>query len=237
MPSSPVARSINGERLRLAPEFAFAEPVRDEWERPVYERFRESIRPGMTVFDVGASFGLYSVAAARAVGPRGRVVAFEPARKTANALRRHVSWNGVDDRVEVVEAAVADRTAEEPFWEHETSFLASLTEDSPRQEEARFDAPVTPRRLGTIALGDFCDRRGFDPDVVKIDVEGAEGRVLVGARPLLERRRAVFFVEVHETLVAPADALAELDEAGWRCEEIHAEPAGTRHYVCRPATA
>ena len=132
---------------------------------------------------------------------------------------------------------MAGRTAEERFWEHETSFLASLAEDSPRREEARFGSPVTPRRLATIALGDFCERRRLDPDVVKIDVEGAEGRVLAGARPLLQRRKALFFVEVHETLVGPADALAALHTAGWLCEEIHAEPAGTRHYVCRAPSA
>ena len=232
-----VVRSINGERLRLTGEFAFAEPVGEEWERPVYDRFCDATLPGMTVFDVGASFGLYAIAAARAVGPAGRVFAFEAAPRTAEALRRHLAWNGVADRVEVVEAAVADRTAEAPFWEHETSFLASLTEESFRQEERRFAGPAAPRKVATIALGDFCERRGLDPDVVKIDVEGAEDRVLAGARPLLERGKAVFFVEVHEAFATPADALADLRAAAWHCDELHTEPAGTRHYLCRPPTA
>jgi FkbM family methyltransferase len=233
----PVVRLINGEPLRLTEDFAYAEPVGYEWERPVYERFVATLRTGMTVLDVGASFGLYSIAAARGVGPDGRVFAFEPARKTAEALRRHLAWNGVADHVEVIDAAVADRAGAEAFWEHETSFLASLVEDSPRREETRFAAPVAERRLRTLTLGGFCELRGLEPDVVKIDVEGAEARVLAGARPLLERRKGVFFVEVHERIERAADALGELDAAGWCCEEIHFEPAGTRHYVCRPATA
>ncbi len=235
-----VERSINGEHLRLTPEFALAEPVHDEWEEAVYGRFKQLLRPGMVVFDVGASFGLYAIGAARAVGSSGRVFAFEPARRTAAALRSHLRWNGVADRVEVIRAAVAAESGRRDFWEHETSFLASLLEASPRAEEARFSSPVKPRPVPTVTLDDFCAWREVEPDVVKVDVEGGEAAVLLGARRLLRRRRSVLFLEVHHTLLertgaSPGEPFEELDAAGWTCEDLHAEPAGTRHYLCRPA--
>ena len=59
---------INGDAFFLCPEFACAEPLRSEWEPTAYRSFKRMLRPGMTVLDVGASFGLYSVAAARVVG-------------------------------------------------------------------------------------------------------------------------------------------------------------------------
>ena len=133
---------INGDPVRLIPEFARAEPLGSEWEAALYASFKGRLRPGMTVLDVGASFGLYALAAARLVGPSGRVFAFEPARRTAAALRLHLEWNGVADRVEVVEAAVADASGEEVFWAQETSFVASLVEGAARQEHRSFATPV-----------------------------------------------------------------------------------------------
>jgi FkbM family methyltransferase len=232
-----VARIINGDAFVLCREFAEAEPVHDEWEPHVYARFREALRPGMTVLDVGASFGLYTIAAARAVGAGGRVYAFEPADRTASALRLHLRWNGVADRVEVVEAAVADRIGRAEFWQQETSFVASLIETSVRQEERRFNRPVRARRVGVVALDDFCREGHLAPDVIKVDVEGAEAAVLRGARGLLRRRRGLLFLEVHRDF-APRGAGAgaafeELAAAGWEWEPLD-EQLSTTNYACAP---
>lgn len=236
--SAPVERVINGDAVSLCPDFADAEALRSEWEPSLYARFKQALRPSMTVLDVGASFGLYSLAAARAVGPSGRVYAFEPARRTASALRQHLHWNGAADRVELIEAAAADRTGSALFWEQETSFVASLVETAARQEERRYEAPIEARRVRVVTLDDFCSDRRLEPDVVKVDVEGSEASVLRGARELLRRRHALLFLEVHCAFPAggggSVDAVfAELDAAGWEWEQLGAE-AATRHYACSP---
>jgi FkbM family methyltransferase len=224
-----VERVINGDTVSLCPEFAYAEPLRAQWEPSLYARFKEALRPGMTVLDVGASFGLYSMAAARTIGPSGRVYAFEPARRTVSALRLHLHWNGVADRVELIEAAAADRTGSAVFWEQDTSFVASLVEAATRQEERRYRAPIEGRRVRTVALDDFCSGRGIEPDVVKVDVEGSEASVLRGAREVLRRRHALLFLEIHCGFPAGAGGSAEAVFA-----ELGAE-AATRHYACSPA--
>ena len=225
--------------MRLTSAFAQARPLGSEWEAPVYERFKGALRPGMTVLDVGASFGLYSIAAARGVGPTGHVFAFEPADRTASALELHLGWNGVADRVHVVRAAAAEKSGWETFWEQGTSFLASLVEDVPRREEDLLRAPLEARVVQAVSLDDFCGARGIDPHVVKVDVEGGEAAVLRGARQMLERRKAALFLEVHTGLLGDAaatldDVFDPLADAGWRWEEVHSEDAGTRHYVCAP---
>jgi FkbM family methyltransferase len=191
----------------------------------------------MTVLDVGASFGLYSLAAARTVGPSGRVYAFEPARGTASALRRHLDWNGAADRVEVVEAAAAEQGGSAVFWEQETSFVASLVEAAARQEQRRFASPLAPRPVRTVALDEFCRDHRLDPDVVKVDVEGGEAAVLRGSRDILARGHALLFLEVHATVAprgdGPEAVFDELRTAGWAWEELGAEVA-TRHYACTP---
>ena len=237
--TEPVERVVNGDRIRLVREFAEAEPLGIEWEAPLYERFKEVVAPGMTVLDVGASFGLYAVAAAREVGPSGRVVAFEPARRTAAALRLHLAWNGVADRVEVMEAVVSDRSGRETFWEQGTSFVASVLEPAARAEDGSFPTPVEAVRLPAVTLDGFCAERALDPDVVKVDVEGNETRVVRGARRILAARRATLFVEVHDAFAEAAggsvdDLFAELAAAGWTWTEVDAD-APTRHVVCTPA--
>ena len=234
-----IRRVINGDAIHLLPSFAHAEPVRPAWEPRLYERFKAALRPGMVVLDVGASFGLYSLAAARAVGPSGRVIAFEPAAETASALREHLRLNGVEERVEVIEAAVSGRTTVETFWQQETSFVASLVETATHQEAAKSSTPLETRHVPAVTLDDFCRKRRLEPDVLKIDVEGAEADVLRGAREILERRRAVVFLETHDGVLGAAgrtadDVFRELERAGWRYEQVEAGPE-TRHWACTPA--
>jgi FkbM family methyltransferase len=233
-----IERVINGDAFFLCPEFAYAEPVRSEWEPTAYRRFKSTLGPGMTVIDVGASFGLYSVAAARVVGPSGRVYAFEPASRTAAALRLHLQWNGVADQVEVIEAAAADRTGSAVFWEQETSFVASLIEDAARREERRYRTSLEPRRVPTFALDHFCRERALEPAVIKVDVEGSEARVLQGSHDLLQRARAVVFLELHPGIASgdggAVDMLHKLTAPGWACEQLE-DTGATEHYVCWPA--
>jgi FkbM family methyltransferase len=236
LPPPCTRRVINGDAVYLSPAFASSEQVHGDWERAAYARFKCVLRPGMTVFDVGASFGLYAIAAARAVAPSGRVYAFEPAQRTASALRVHLAANGVADAVEVVEAAVADRTGSALFWEQEMSFMASLVEGMAREEERRYGSPVQARRVRAVELDAFCRDRRLEPDVIKVDVEGGEAAVLRGARALLRRNRGLLFLEVHSGFPAGgADAavFGELRRARWSWEHLASEGA-TRHYVCSP---
>jgi FkbM family methyltransferase len=233
-----VERVINGDSFFLCPQFAYAEALRSEWEPTAYRRFKTTLRPGMTVLDVGASFGLYSIAAARVVGSSGRVYAFEPASRTAAALRLHLQCNGVADRVEVIEAAAADRTGSAVFWEQETSFVASLVEAAARREERRYRTSLEARRVRTLTLDQFCLERELEPGIIKVDVEGSEARVLQGAGDLLQRARPVIFLELHLGLASsdggPLDALHKLAACGWRWEQLESA-AATEHYACWPA--
>src|SRR5271155_4145975 len=79
--------------------------LRGEAERAVQETIAERLRPGMVFYDLGANIGLFSLLAARVVGPNGKVFSFEPDAETAGRLRRHVARNGFEN-IEIVEAGV-----------------------------------------------------------------------------------------------------------------------------------
>src|SRR5262249_36125511 len=110
-----------------------------------------------------------------AVGPTGRVFAFEPNQESASRLRRHLNLNGILN-VEVVEAAVA---------EHAGSSYFNDEEYSGRLSEAG-------RLIKTVCLDDYPI-----PDFVKMDIEGTEIRALRGGERILAGQRTVWAIEIY----------------------------------------
>jgi len=172
-----------GERVRL-----YARYRQLSWNPLEYEAFRAAVAPGATVLDVGANLGAYTLLFATWTGPGGRVIAFEPAPQAANGLRRQLVLNELDDRVEVVQTAVADRIGSAPFVSEGASGANQLAPGAADQR-----AITVP----TTTIDAFCEARGVRPDVIKIDVEGAELDVLRGARRTLARPGVRAFLELH----------------------------------------
>src|ERR1035441_6724268 len=90
---------IDGHKIflsgRNAPSWGFVDSVlHDQYEPETKALLGSLIRPGMTVFDIGAHVGHYTLLAARIVGPTGRVYAFEPEPENFALLKRNVELNG-----------------------------------------------------------------------------------------------------------------------------------------------
>ena len=140
---------------------------------------RRVLRPGMTFFDVGAHLGEFTLRAARRVHPGGQVHAFEATPDLADLLARNVRLNALED-VHVVSSAVADRDGEVEFELGVETAMSSLRADSaPGPQVAR------RMRVPAVSLDEYQSKIGRSVDVVKIDVEGAEEKVLLGAKRLL----------------------------------------------------
>jgi FkbM family methyltransferase len=136
-------------------------------ERRQLSHFVKRLRPGMTVWDIGANVGLYTLPSARAVGLTGRVYAFEPMRRNLQYLNRHIALNKVGNII-VCDVAVADISGT----------LLMAEGDSPSEFHA--DAKGT-LEVSSIALDEWRNESGSPPpNMVKIDVEGAETAVLRG---------------------------------------------------------
>lgn len=155
------------------------------------------IRPGMTFIDVGANEGLFALYAARRVGSAGRVVAIEPSSRERQILERNIARNGLGN-VTVVPHALADgsgtaelRIAPKTHGLHNTlgDFIYAYEGEivTVRETVALETLDELWKRL---ALGRV--------DIVKIDVEGAEVKVLGGARSLLSTARPILLVEANE---------------------------------------
>ena len=140
----------------------------------------ERARPGAVFLDVGANAGLFALAFARAC-PQAQVYAFEPAARTFDLLRRNITLNGLDN-IRPERFALSDRTGE--------ALLSANTSDcdgfSSLMSWHPYARPVGTEAVPTMTLDAFLEREGVGRvDIVKVDVEGAEALVLLGASRLL----------------------------------------------------
>jgi FkbM family methyltransferase len=136
------------------------------------------LEPGGVFVDVGANLGLHTLAAAATVGAAGRVIAFEPFVETANLLRRTLAANGHADVCEVHEVALWDSDGNAPLHLGATSGHHSLVMPITRGDEG---GEVL---VGTRTLDGMLEA-GTRVDLMKVDVEGAELKVLAGAHDVI----------------------------------------------------
>ncbi len=161
------------------------------WDTRELRFLRRFLRPGMAVADIGAHHGLYSITAARCVGPSGRVDAFEPSPAAFRRLRWHLRLNRAGG-VAAHPYAIADRRARStlhvPAGGVDT--LSSLRPPGVgRGRVRRVEVDVLP-------LDEAAERGGWPGlDLVKLDAEGAEAAVLDGAPRVIARHRPIWLFE------------------------------------------
>ena len=146
--------------------------------------FRAMCRPGMTVMDLGANVGQYTLLAARKVGPGGRVHAFEPIPANFERLTAHVAANGFGDRVSLNRAAA---------WSHAGTFYFHLEPGDAEDNKTNYGVGVEGRpadvlKVDAVALDEYVERVGVRwIDLIKLDIEGAELFALRGMARSLPR--------------------------------------------------
>lgn len=140
---------------------------------------------GGVVLDVGANIGSHTVPLAQHVGPKGWVYAFEPQRVVFQTLCANVALNSLTN-VDCIPAALSDAPG------------SVLIPDIDYTRESNFGAVEVStfgvgRPVSQITLDDFAGLPRVD--IVKIDVEGMEQRVLAGGKRFFQRFRPILYVE------------------------------------------
>ncbi len=198
------------------------------YEREEIDALLALVRPGAVFVDVGANVGVFTVLAARAVGPNGLVLAFEPNADVLELLRRNIARaKATGALVEVLPFALSDRNGA-ASWEQTAYHGTGRLSTEPEPQNA---ATVESRRLDDV----LAERRAeLRVGAIKVDVEGFEANVVIGARETILRDKPDLMLEVcgsrsRELGVAWTEALPILAQA-YRSATVFgpvAEPRGT----------
>ena len=187
---------------------AYVLKEQQDWFEDEIKFVRRLLQQGDHVMDIGANYGVYALSMARAVGPAGRVWAFEPASATADLLAAGISANGFQ-HVVLERCAVSS-----------TIGMATLS----LQDNAELNAlAVSPSDVGRseevplITLDAFMEHDGLQHlDFLKIDAEGEEANILIGGSRFFSELSPLVQYEVKAGAVVHTELAENFESLGYQ---------------------
>jgi FkbM family methyltransferase len=153
-----------------------------DWFERELEFWREYLQPGMSVIDIGASFGVYAFSAASRVGVTGMVYAIEPCSQSVDFLAETCRINQLEN-VKVFKNAVSDRDCPGKLILQPSSEFNYLATDD---EIIDLDTPEI--EVTCLTLDTFVQQQSINQiDIIKISTEGNELAILVGCQATITR--------------------------------------------------
>ena len=201
---------------------------------------RAVVKPGMTVVELGACYGEFTIQLSKLVGSKGRILAFEPFPKYFEILERNVKLNRCSNVTLVNKAAGAVSVQEVRFDPGAIHPYASLSQIS-GLEYAAHDAKALmvesadTTAIPCVSLREFLKERQVRMDVLTLDIEGCELAVFQDLNKSLcdGTQRPIIYLELHEHFYRPGDLqwLREhfIQEWGYQIQTVH-----TGHWLCTP---
>lgn len=163
------------------------------YEQETCRWLESNLASGSVFFDIGGNAGYFTLLGSKLVGPAGRVIAFEPIPLNIDVIGRQVAINECRN-VAIEPLAISDRVGRVGFdieWRNANSHLADIAITHAAS------APRTTLEVASTTLDAWTREQECVPDVVKIDVEGAEVKVLQGAQETLRSARPRIILSTH----------------------------------------
>lgn len=199
-----INRTIGGDSIRFPARWS--RYYEAEYEPETFRFFHKHLKSGDTVLDIGGHIGLFAVVTGKIVGPEGKVFSFEPTPFTRSVLEEVVVLNDCAGVVEVRGEAVSSRRGETIFFD--TGEAISNANSLVKTIRSKKEIPMS-----LISVDEFAKERNLSVDCLKIDVEGAELDVLIGARDTFLTQRPVARLGLHPSFIHQNDQ--SLDDI-WR---------------------
>ena len=201
-----VDRQLQQVRVRLGEHGG---PHAHEFGDPSVRTALDSLcRPGDVAFDLGANVGVVTALLSELVGPTGRVVAFEASPRVLPVLRENIERQPIAN-TSLVALAVSDSVGATVGLHYNDSHVSDSV-------VYRSDDSKQTVQVSTITIDEHVARTQLVPNVIKMDIEGAEHLALAGMQDTLRRYAPHLVVE---TFPAARSMIAPLIAAGYRCFE------------------
>jgi FkbM family methyltransferase len=201
---------LKGGQLFLAPDLfeVWNEMINGRYDSFIYEEIERCCNiVGAVCWDIGAHFGYHSFSFASLVGENGQVYAFEPNPFNVARFKMHLEKNKTQaKRITLNTFAISD-------VDGEMTFVFSNDVDGRRSTGSHLQNVNPPLEAGvynnfktqtvkTLTIDSFINTPDARiPDIIKIDVEGAELLVLMGGKEFFKNHKPIIFMEVHNILM------------------------------------
>ena len=209
---------IGDRTIELLTPFRHFDP---SYEAETLKLWFRLVSPSLTIYDIGANIGLYSVLTAKQLD-RGKVICFEPAPVSFETTKKHLEINGASDKCHVIQAAVSKESGGVIRFSilEDAQGTNPMNRIAKKEETSTVDVPV-------MCLDQILKEYG-EPDLIKMDIEGAEVDALRGASDLLSRVRPIVLLAVHPMFLPefgyePSDLMAILQEHRYVAMKIDGE--------------
>lgn len=164
------------------------------WEMWITKVFAATIKEGMTVVEIGANVGYYTILAASIIGPTGKLYAFEANPDVLEVLFQSIEVNGFLDRVTLINKAVSDKSGITKFYKlkrhHGRNSIADFSEEFLKQ----YMDETETIEVETVSLDNYFSNNDTIVDIIKIDAEGSEALIFRGMKKLLQENPHVTII-------------------------------------------
>lgn len=171
-----------------------------------------NLQKGHTIFDIGAHYGFFSLLSAQIVGTEGKVYAFDASEASFSLLSHNTAQR---ENISVFHNAVGDQQGQElEFFEFPVFFSEFNTRFAEQYQNESWFQRIQPKAIKVkgVMIDHFVNLHNVQPDLIKVDVEGAEYEVLNGMPNILEK--------VSPTLVMEFSAEVSKNEAHWKAYQL-----------------
>lgn len=194
------------------------------------------------IFDIGAHIGYHSIYFSKLVGKNGRIFSFEPHPKNIERFKLILEKNKNElANISVYNFAISDRVGIEEFNLNEDVESGRSSGNFIDRADTFWDRNVYLKKgfhkkaVKTFSIDSFKDNLGINvlPDIIKIDVEGAEYLVLLGAKRTLLEKKPLLFIEIH-SILNMYNVVTFLSSFSYKIKIINTEPNGVCFIKAEP---
>ena len=182
----------NNFSLKLHALFAFSNFT--EWGNKhdtLFHTYLALCKKSMCFMDIGAHIGLVSLPASTVIKKGGIVYSFEPSSRNLFFLKYHIKINNIKNIKVINKLVGSDNTNDHTFYEsNEPSGMNSII-------KIREKNIVRTKKVESISVDYFCRENKIKPDLIKVDIEGGEIKMLEGATEVIKKFRPIIFLSYH----------------------------------------
>lgn len=193
------------------------------------QSFIKTVKKDDVLFDVGANVGYYTVLGSRLAGAKGKVFSFEPLVRNISYLYKHVKINRLEN-VSIIPCACSDAISIVAFFQNPNTAMGHIANHE-NTSVSNNGMTIVP----AITLDAVAAKLNIRPDVLKIDVEGAELTVLHGAESIISNSKPAIFLSVHSNELR-TECLKYLLKFGYKFEPLEEHYENAMEFLCLPNT-